>query len=121
MRKRDRGHAHFYRRIRRENEKKMSDGEDQNEQPAAAMAMPGVNYYENAGIVQPTYVRPDLNIGSFIPPLDAEEAAVAWERWFKTFVRKTRFFQSGNVAGQTRRVVNIRGGGGSRDFDRNTT
>ena len=53
MRKRDRGRAHFYRRIRRENGK-MSDGEDQNEQPAAAMAMPGVNYHENAGIVQPT-------------------------------------------------------------------
>ena len=121
MRKRDRGRAHFYRRIRRENGK-MSDGEEhnQNEQPAAAMAMPGVNYHENAGIVQPTYVRPDLNIGAFIPPLDAEEAAVAWERWFKTFVRKTRFFQSVNVAGQTRRVVNLRGGG-SRDFDRNTT
>ena len=92
MRKRDRGRAHFYRRIRRKNGK-MLDGEDQNEQPAAAMAMPGVNHHENAGIVQPTYVRPDLNIGSFIPPLDAEEAAVAWERWFKTFVRKTRFFK----------------------------
>ena len=42
MRKRDRGRAHFYRRIRRENGK-MSDGEDQNEQPAAAMAMPDVS------------------------------------------------------------------------------
>ena len=47
MRKRDRGRAHFYRRIRRENGK-MLDGENQNEQPAAAMAMPGVNYHENA-------------------------------------------------------------------------
>ena len=55
--------------------------------------MPVMNVNDNAGIVQPTYVLPDLNIGSFIPPLDAEEAAVAWERWFKTFVRKTRFFK----------------------------
>ena len=58
---------------------KMSDGEDQIELPAAAMAMPVMNVNDNADIVQPTYVRPDLNIGSFIPPLDAEEAAVAWE------------------------------------------
>ena len=46
----------------------------------------------NAGIVQ-NCVRPGLNIGCFIPPLDAEEAAEAWERLIKTFVRKTRFFK----------------------------
>ena len=111
MRKRDRGRAHFYRRIRRENGK-MLDGENQNEQPAAAMAMPGVNYHENAGIVQPTYVRPDLNIGSFIPPLDAEEAAVAWERWFKTFVRKTRFFKVSTTLQDKLDALSIYGGGG---------
>ena len=33
---------------------------------------------------------------------------------------KNPFFQSVDVAGQTRCVVNLRGGG-SRDFDRNTT
>ena len=47
---------------------------------------------EIATIVQ-RFVRPDLNIGCFIPPLDAEEAAESWERWIKTFVRKTRFFR----------------------------
>ena len=66
----------------------MSDGEQQPGQPAPA-AMP-LNV--NAGIVQ-SFVRPDLNIGCFIQPLDAEEAAEAWERWIKTFVRKTRFFK----------------------------
>ena len=93
----------------------LSDEEDQIELPAAAMAMPGVNVNDNAGIVQPTYVRPDLNIGSFIPPLDAEEAAVAWERWLKTFVRKPRFFKVSTLRCQ------FTGGGGSRDVDRNTT
>ena len=35
---------------------KMSDGEDQVEQPAAAMAMPVMNVNDNAGIMQPTYL-----------------------------------------------------------------
>ena len=53
MRTRDRVRAHFDRQIRRKNVK-MSDGEDQIELPAAAMAMPVMNVNGNAGIVQPT-------------------------------------------------------------------
>ena len=118
MGSRDRVRAYFDRQIRRKNVK-MSDGEDQIELPAAAMAMPVMKVSDNVGIVKPTYVRPDLNIVSFIPPLDAEEAAVAWERWFKTFVRKTRFFKVSTLQDKLDALSIY--GGGSRDVGRNTT
>ena len=51
----------------------MLDEDQQPEQPAA------MHVNVNAGIVQ-SFVRPDLSIGCFIPPLDAEEAADSWER-----------------------------------------